>query len=358
MSKKINWIITDNNITVNWEGQTHIEKRGTGLADQIVEALREGRHDEIPNLIDASKRLPAMSQGLFTVKDGQVFVKGVAAPRVLGDKIVKFSKEFLPVEPLLKFAENLQSNPSFRAVQELYTFLEKNDHAITQDGNFIAYKRVRADFKDIHTGTFDNSPGQVCEMPRNQVNENPNETCSNGLHVANWDYAHTQYANLTGDTSGHMLEVEVNPADVVSIPVDYNNSKMRVCKYRVIGVVTTPYTGPSLRRTDVAPVETRQTDGFSSANNDEKEPDEIDSCPECGAYQSIFDGVCEVCDYEVTDDDSCQACGEVGCEGECADEDEDEDEDSCDYCGETDCYGECEDEDEDEYPWEDEEEGY
>ena len=29
--------------------------------------------------------------------------------------------------------------------------------------------------------------------------------------------------------------VKVDPADVVSIPVDYNNTKMRCCRYEVIG---------------------------------------------------------------------------------------------------------------------------
>ena len=31
--------------------------------------------------------------------------------------------------------------------------------------------------------------------------------------------------------------IKVNPRDVVSIPVDYNNSKGRCCKYEVVGEV-------------------------------------------------------------------------------------------------------------------------
>lgn len=33
---------------------------------------------------------------------------------------------------------------------------------------------------------------------------------------------------------GHIVLCEVSPTDVVSIPVDYNNTKMRVCYYKVI----------------------------------------------------------------------------------------------------------------------------
>jgi hypothetical protein len=177
-----------------------------------------------------------MSHGEFTVVDGNIYVNGLVAPTALGNKIVKFSNEGLPFKPLIKFATKIQKNPSFRAVNELFQFLEKNDHPITESGNFIAYKRVREDFKDIHSGTFDNSVGTVVKMERNKVNENPNVTCSHGLHVANWDYAHTQFSSHNPSTDV-MLEVEVNPADVVAVPTDYNQSKMRVCQYNVLGVV-------------------------------------------------------------------------------------------------------------------------
>jgi hypothetical protein len=223
MSKKLACAITENNITVNFDNQTHIMSRTDPLADKLIQALREGRKDDIPGLISAAKRIERYGQGDFVVRDGQIFVNGQPVHEVLSRKILKFQAEGLPHQPLVKFAANLQKNPSFRAVNELFQFLEKNDHPITDDGNFIAYKKVREDFKDVHTGTFDNSPGQVVEMPRNQVNENSAETCSHGLHAANYAYASSFYSG------GLMLELEINPADVVSIPVDYDQAKMRVC---------------------------------------------------------------------------------------------------------------------------------
>ena len=236
MGKKIAWTITDNNVTVNYEGKTYIVPRKEALAKELIKALKENRMDDIPKLVSVAQRIETMSNREFLVSDGVITIDGVPAPKPLSDKIIKFSNEGLPFKPLLTFAGKIQNNPSFRAVNELFSFLEKNDHPITENGNFIAYKRVRKDFKDIHSGTFDNSVGTVVEMPRNQVNEDANETCSYGLHVANWNYAHTQFASSDPETD-IMLEVEVNPADVVAVPVDYNNAKMRVCKYKVLGVV-------------------------------------------------------------------------------------------------------------------------
>ena len=304
MNKKINWLITDNNITVNYDGQTHIVARTDVLADRLIEAMKAEELDEIPNLISAAKRVENFGKGNFLVKDGQIFVNGVLAPQVLGNKIVKFANEGLPYEPLVKFAENLQKNPSFRAVNELFGFLEKNDHPITENGCFIAYKKVRSDFLDGHTGTIDNSVGNTVEMPRNQVNEDPTQTCSYGLHVANWDYANNVYSAGQGSI---MLEVEVNPADVVAVPVDYDQAKMRVCKYVVLGVVDHENSDSPLR------VVNRKNDDCvceCCGSNDCGGTDCCEECEDCGD--------CEDCD--------CQKCSN--------------------YC--------CKQLDDEEYPWEDE----
>lgn len=333
MSKEVRWSITDQNVVVNYDGETHIVSRTDALADRLIKAVKERRLNEIPNLVSTAKRIENFSKGAFVVKEGRVMVNGVAAPEVLSNKIVRFSNEGLPFQPLLKFAEKLQENPSFRAVNELFQFLEKNDHPLTETGNFIAYKRVRADFKDIHSGTFDNSVGQVLEVPRNQVDENSNVTCSYGLHVANWNYAHTKFAS-SDTNSDVMLEVEVSPADVVAIPTDYNQSKMRCCRYKVLGVVTTPFSPEtSLRVVDQ-----------EAFDRDFKEIE----CTNCGAEVCDGETLCEECEI---DEAECPDCGKAGCQQICEDGECLECGDPCEP-GHQVC-GDCEDEI-DKYPFEDE----
>lgn len=291
--KKVNWAITDHNIVVNFDGQTHHVSRSDSAAAKLISALKEKRYDDIPNLIMKQRRLEKDSDGVFTYQNGQVMVNGVPAPRVLGNKIYKFSEEGLPYEPLVLFAGKLQKNPSFRAVNELFEFLDKNDHPITSEGNFIAYKKVRPDFKDIYTGKFDNSVGTLVEMPRNQVNENPNETCSDGLHVANWNYA----KNIYGGANDVMLEVEVDPADVVAVPVDYNQSKMRVCKYNVLSVVNEELS-TSLR------VTTASYSNHNTVNEENTEEDYRDECENCGEIVDfIGDTLCYSCERDEEDEE-------------------------------------------------------
>jgi hypothetical protein len=332
MSKRVSYIITDHHITVNYDGQTHIVPRTDKLSDKLILALREKRDQEIPNLVSASKRIEKFGQGDFTVQSGKIFVKGQEAPTVLGNKIFRFSNEGLPHEPLVRFAENLLKNPSFRAVNELFQFLEKNDHPITDTGCFIAYKKVRSDFMDAYTGKFDNSIGKVVEIPRNQVDEDSSQTCSHGLHVANWDYANNVYSAGDGAV---MLEVEVNPADVVAVPADYNQAKMRVCKYLVLGVVNKEHSEDiSLRNTAV--------------KSNQKDQSDFGTCDNCGADCKPDEEYCDQCH------ETCESCGATDCyDYEC----EDEEGEACDTCGETNCYDyECEKEEEEEtedrYPWE------
>jgi hypothetical protein len=288
MSKKLAYTITDNNISVNFDNQSHIVPRTDPLANKLLAALREGRNDDIPDLVSTALRIQKYGKGDFVIQDGHIIINGLPVHEGLSRKILQFQAEGLPHKPLVRFAENLQKNPSYRAVNELFQFLEKNDHPITEDGNFIAYKRVRSDFTDIHSGTFDNSVGATVEMPRNQVNEDSMQTCSHGLHVANWNYAHTQFASSNPATDV-MLEVEVSPSDVVSIPVDYNQSKMRVCKYKVLGVVDSEHSSD---------LRLRNTNTPTYKVEENSDSDRYNECENCGIDVDYGTYLCESCQYD------------------------------------------------------------
>jgi len=77
--------------------------------------------------------------------------------------------------------------------------------------------------------------GDAPFMDRGAVDDDRNNTCSHGLHFAAKDYA-----TMFGGGRGHMMAVKVNPADVVSIPADYNNQKGRAWKLTVIAEITEP----------------------------------------------------------------------------------------------------------------------
>lgn len=206
------------------------------------------------------------------IMDGAVFFNGNQVHGLLAERMLTMLDDGFDLNPMKRFLSNLMQNPSYRAVNGLYVFLEAAAMPITPDGHFLAYKAVRADWRDIHSGTFDNSIGKVVEMPRQQVDEDPDRTCSSGLHVCSFSYL-PSFAH----DNGHVVIVKVNPADVVAVPRDYNNTKMRVSKYEVIEEVTDYYKNHDdyLRSISVwIPDTTEDSDEFSDNYYGEADEDE------------------------------------------------------------------------------------
>jgi len=148
------------------------------------------------------------------------------------NKVIEMYSQGFDAQPLINFIGNLYSNPSKTAIDELYLFVEAAGLPITEDGCFVAYKIVRKDYKDEYTGKMDNSVGEVVSMPRHLVDTDRSRTCSIGLH-----FCSKEYLPHYGNNGSRCMLVKVNPADVVSIPADYNNAKGRTWQYEVIGEV-------------------------------------------------------------------------------------------------------------------------
>ena len=198
---------------------------------QALNAVRQKDWDGFINIINISKQVQSYFEGSGAdVKDGSINYHGQIINNTLTKRILNFMREGLPHEPLLNLFKNLMANPSNRAVNELYDFLDIGELPITEDGHFLAFKNVRSDYKDIHSGTFDNSVGKICEMPRNGVDEDKDRTCSSGLHFCSIQYL----PSFSDSNGGKTMIVKINPRDVVAIPSDYNNTKGRTCRYEVV----------------------------------------------------------------------------------------------------------------------------
>ena len=235
------YIQTTDGISVFVEGSMKSVSRDSLAYPQVVAAIQRGASPEeikalmTSDLDKVTDAVEALANQRITddvaIEGGAVTFKGKAVDNTLTARMLRQLREGFDLKPMARFLENLMQNPSYRAVQDLYSFLEYGKMPITEDGCFLAYKKVRADYKDIRTGTIDNSVGQVVSMMRNGVDEDPNRTCSYGLHVCSFEYL-PHYASAPDD---RVVIPKVNPRDVVAIPKDYNNTKMRVSRYEVVG---------------------------------------------------------------------------------------------------------------------------
>jgi hypothetical protein len=241
------------------------------------------------------------------IVDGIIVYKGEPVHNTLTKRVISFMQQDLPFKPLLNFLYNLMENPSYRAVNELYDFLDVGELPITEDGFFLAFKNVRADYKDIHSGTFDNSVGSICEMPRYKVDEDKDRTCSSGLHFCSINYL----PHFSDSNGGHTMIVKINPKDVVSIPADYNNTKGRCSRYEVIGEYTENWREKLGRGENGF-----DNDLYSSDGGDYEDEDDTICCEKCGTDLTHPDDdldselcrscVEEVdCDYKINGHETC-----------------------------------------------------
>lgn len=178
----------------------------------------------------------------FTADDGEK----LELPADIYVKMQELVSKGASYSHLRNFWRRCLCNPRRESIQQLFAFVSRHLLTITDEGLFVAYKAVRGNYYDKHSGKFDNHPGLVVTMPRQEVTFDPNTHCAAGLHVSNYEYAHG-FANFgAGD---RIIVCLVDPADVVSVPHDCSAQKIRVCKY----VVQSDYT-PSLAFEDVSVV--------------------------------------------------------------------------------------------------------
>jgi hypothetical protein len=246
------FILSGSTLTITTGGNIYIIYKSDSSFPEVMEALSEERWEDIPVLIDRAKAVEVYGEGSFQVIGNQIYIDGETLPHLLTNKILEFMREGYPYKPLLRFWNRLKKNPSYRAVKELYGFLEAANIPIMDDGRILCYKvvspivrnnkpdpKVRVlgtsmkTYMDIHSKSVYQGLQDIVEMDRNQVNEDAEQTCSFGLHACSWNYTN-QFGSAHGGNDV-VIEVAICPSDVIAIPKDYQNTKLRTCRYEILG---------------------------------------------------------------------------------------------------------------------------
>lgn len=221
---------------------------------EILRLATEGDRSVV-DLFDLSvavaKKFEYLSERV-SVRDGRVYFDGEPIHSVLNTQIMEFYNAGEDFMPLVNFYDKLMQNPNKDSREQLYAWLDAHKFTITPEGDLLGYKGVRKTDEGKYVsvnhgraivngeevnGAIPNNIGDVVTMPRSEVEFNPSVGCSTGLHVGTWNYARDW-------AKGEVLEVVVNPRDVVSVPHDCSAQKLRTCRYVVTGVATGDYNTP------------------------------------------------------------------------------------------------------------------
>lgn len=238
--------------------QHHNYAKIVGLLRQSVDPAAEPVDPyHVDELFDIegtlAKKFERLSERVL-VRQGKIFFDGEPINNTLTDQLLRWlDEDGQSVQPLVNFWENLAANPQEDSRERAYDWLASEKFTITEDGEIVGYKSVRKDrnsnpedpiFHSINGGPaivddmeHESGPvpqccGSVVEIARGQVTHDPHRDCAYGLHVGTYGYAR----GFAGET---VLEVRVNPRDIVSVP--NGGDKMRVCRYTVVGPVDEKY---------------------------------------------------------------------------------------------------------------------
>lgn len=170
-----------------------------------------------------------------SARNGRIYLDGDELHNSLSEKIVEFLGGGENWYPLVRFLEKVVTNPNDHSREQLFTYLERHKFALTLDGDIVTYKGVSDGYYSSHgghaivdgvevNGKVLNEVGSIIEMPRSEVQHDPSNGCSVGLHAATFNFAE--------NWSSKTLRLIVNPRDVVSVPLG-ETEKMRVCRYYV-----------------------------------------------------------------------------------------------------------------------------
>lgn len=226
-------VIDQSFITIFESSKPHRLNANHPAAPRVKELLAKQDFPAAIRLMSPSETLKDAiqqnSEPKLTYTEGKLCWSGTTIDADLQQRIVSALQANQSIAPFINFLNKCDENPLPAAIAGLYSFVSHRSLQITKDGDILGYKNVRTDFHDHHTGKYDYSPGNLVIMDRIDVEYDPQNECSRGLHFACLSYAKSFHPG------NPIVIVRVNPADIVSIP-KYDPKKARACRLESIGI--------------------------------------------------------------------------------------------------------------------------
>ena len=205
--------------------------------DAILEALKAEEWHRIHDLINVTKQIATAINAVggstsdriqICADAGVILFDGHEIRNTLVDRIIKMLADGFNVKPMCQFLENCMDLRK-EVADRIFDWIEAGCMPITEDGCFLAFKRVRDDYMSFYDGETMNAVGSWVRLPRSMCDDDQHNTCSKGLHFCSQGYLPSYHGG-----AGRILVLKVNPKDVVAIPYEYGTAKGRACAYEVV----------------------------------------------------------------------------------------------------------------------------
>lgn len=231
---KIVGTITGDRITCVIDNRFRSFLLASDQGQKLADALRRDPQDidEIRNLADVASYLVTMSFGRLEVDDCErLRLDGKVVDFGVTSHFLRVLRDGYDIQPVVRFIERVAENPEEDLANDLFAFLQAGNLPFTEDGCFLAFKRVRDDYFDFHSGTVHYPVGGTVSIPREDCAKH-RTACGKGLHVCYFDYLPSFHGG-----AGRILICKVAPEDVTDIPTGGSQHKLKCCRMEVLGEI-------------------------------------------------------------------------------------------------------------------------
>lgn len=324
MSDKIAVNYSKNSWTlVKPNGQFIVVHKSKGYFPKVVDMVSKGEFtwEKLEKLMTPYTCIMEWGNGKLVMEDGDYYImlgedcdhKTKIEPSLV-PTMENLVNEGAPIEAFVNFMIRLMKNPSKRSRTTFYGFVEKYGLHITDSGMVRGYKAVDPNFKDKYTRKVDNRVGVTVPMlERNDVSDDPEIACAFGYHFGSIGYVRGFAYGYGTEGGDKIIYVETDPANIVCVPIDCSQQKVRTTQYTVVAEYTgdlPTYIGDfgDIHFTDEGGAEDAllRTLGYKEEEectfadeDDECHDDEDDeTCSECGGDRDCGGDFCRWCGHE------------------------------------------------------------
>ena len=118
------YLIQGANIILVIDGKSHTISKSTHIAyGKIVDALKAKDWDALRECVEPAKAIVNFGKGYVAINGGNVSWKGQPFHNALATRMIEMYQDGFPIDPMVRFMENLMQNPSKRSVDQVYGFL-------------------------------------------------------------------------------------------------------------------------------------------------------------------------------------------------------------------------------------------
>jgi hypothetical protein len=257
----LSYVITaDGTISGSANGKLFFVRKDSQMYAATMSAVKTGDADNVLSAITWDTYVSDWSSGKLQLVSGDLFYDGHKIEFSFANRLVRFLREGVDCDRLVKYIHRLMLNPQPRCVKTLDLLINRPDAKfplpLLPDGRFVAYKRVQDNYTDFFTGKvyypprhvkyandhrvndrkwLEMQPGEPVGMPRWEADDNFQLACSKGYHAGLFEYIETFHPG-----QGHIIQVAVCPSQVISVPEDAAEFKFRTHHLEVLDEIDEP----------------------------------------------------------------------------------------------------------------------